>query len=242
MLEVKYLNSSRQLLLDHDIPLRACTKIWGLCRKAIPILASKISKVPKGGNSIRIGDDKIMGQQPINGRPRTHQILSYLDNKGIHNLGQISTRDIHTQLWTGWHFPEIPVELKSSLDNIQSQLHGIAPTKQNNDDCFRWDPSGTSYTVKAPYHQICNSDHPMPIWTQWKIAWKSKTLPKIKFFIWVLLKGKVLTSDNLKKRGILGPSRCPNYQAAEETIQHLFINCSFTTACWKEAFLKDQLP
>ena len=82
----------------------------------------------------------------------------------------------------------------------------------------------------------------MPIWTQWKIAWKSETLPKIKFFIWVLLKGKVLTSDNLKKLCNLGPSRCPNCQATEETIQHLFINFPFTNACWKEDFLKDQLP
>ena len=127
--ETKYLNSHRQLLLDHDIPLRACTKIWGLCKKAIPILASNISKVSKGGNSTRIGADKILGQLPISSKPGTHQILTYLDSKGIHSLSQISKWDIHTHLWTGWHFSNIPDELLSSLENLQTQLHGIAPTK-----------------------------------------------------------------------------------------------------------------
>jgi len=69
-----------------------------------------------------------------------------------------------------------------------------------------------------------------------------ETLPKIKFFIWVLLKGKVLTSKNLKKRGVIGPSRCPNCQAAEETIKHLFIDCPFAIAYWREAFWNINLP
>ena len=111
VLEVKYLNSPRQLLLDHDIPIRACTKIWGLCKKVIPLLASNVSKVPKGGNSTRLGADKILGHQPISNRPGTQQILSYLANKGIHNLAQISKWDIHTHLWTGWQFPDTPEEL-----------------------------------------------------------------------------------------------------------------------------------
>ena len=59
----------------------------------------------------------------------------------------------------------------------------------------------------------------------WKVVWRSEALPKITFFIWTLLKDKILTSESLKKRGVLGPSRCPNCQTAEETAQHLFIGC-----------------
>ena len=120
-----------------------------------------------------------MGHQPISNRPGTQQILSYLANKGIHNLAQISKWDTHTHIWTGWQFPDTSEELRSSLDNLQVYLHGIAPTKQNDEDCFCWDPTGTSYTVKVAYQQICNRDHPMPKWSQWKTAWKSETLPKI---------------------------------------------------------------
>lgn len=61
VLEAKYLNSPRQHLLDHDIPIRACSKIWGLCRKAIRFLAQNISKVPKGGKNIKSEANRIMG-------------------------------------------------------------------------------------------------------------------------------------------------------------------------------------
>ena len=72
--------------------------------------------------------------------------------------------------------------------------------------------------------------------------WKAESLPKIKFFLWILLRGKALTSENLRKRGFIGPSRCPNCQLEEETSQHLFIDCPFASACWMEAFRSNNLP
>lgn len=66
------------------------------------------------------------------------------------------------------------------------------------------------------------------------MVWKAEAPPKVKFFSWLLLKGKVLTAENLKKRGILGPSRCPNCCQAEETMQHLFIDCQVAVKCWKD--------
>jgi len=74
------------------------------------------------------------------------------------------------------------------------------------------------------------------------MAWKSKTVPKIKFFIWTLLKGKILIADNLQKRGISGPPHFPNYQAAKESIQYLFISCPFAIACWKNLSHIDNIP
>lgn len=60
--ESKYLNFPRQQLLDSDIPNRDSSKIWRLCKKAIPMMTQNISKVPRGGSSINIGANKILGQ------------------------------------------------------------------------------------------------------------------------------------------------------------------------------------
>jgi len=49
-----------------------------------------------------------------------------------------------------------------------------------------------------------------------------------------LLKGKILTAKDLKRRGINGPSRCPNYFKVEDTMYHLFIECPFAIECWKK--------
>jgi len=74
------------------------------------------------------------------------------------------------------------------------------------------------------------------------MVWKLEALPKIKFFIWALLKGKILTTENLQKIGINGPSRCPNCYGAEETMHHLFVDCPYAVDCWKKLSLIDNLP
>eukprot|EP00253_Pinus_taeda_P017560 PITA_17560 len=45
--------------------------------------------------------------------------------------------------------------------------------------------------------------------------------------------GKILTAENLRKRGILGPSICCLCREAEESNNHLFLECTFARNCWK---------
>lgn len=180
VLEAKYLKSPRHHLLDYDIPNRACSKIWRLCKKAIPFLVQNVSKVPKGGNNIRIGANRIMGWQPITKKPGIGKILSFFDSIGLHYLDQISQWDTQSQIWTGWIFPDIPIDLEASFANLQTHFHSIAPLKKNSNDGFRWDPSGSNYTIKAAYQHICNNEYSMPIWAHWKIAWKFRDHSKNK--------------------------------------------------------------
>lgn len=107
---------------------------------------------------------------------------------------------------------------------------------------FRWDPSRSCYTIQATHHYVCNISYPMPSWHHWKVVWKSEAIPKIKFFLWILLNGKTLTAENLQKRGINGPSRCPNCLAAEELMHHLFIECHFAINCWRNLSHNNQIP
>jgi len=48
---------------------------------------------------------------------------------------------------------------------------------------------------------------------------------------------RVLTGDNLVKRRIIGPHRFPLNFSAQETIEHLFIECPFTQEVWSQAML-----
>ena len=58
------------------------------------------------------------------------------------------------------------------------------------------------------------------------------SLPKINFFFSVLMHKKVLTGDNLIKRGIIGPHRCSLCWNTLETIEHLFVYCTFAQEVW----------
>ena len=55
---------------------------------------------------------------------------------------------------------------------------------------------------------------------------------KIILFGWLVLKNKVLTWDNIKKRTWLGLGRCVLCGAFEENINHLFTSCDFFHYVW----------
>ncbi|KAJ4780816.1 RNA-directed DNA polymerase (reverse transcriptase)-related family protein [Rhynchospora pubera] len=61
-----------------------------------------------------------------------------------------------------------------------------------------------------------------------KQLWKMKAPPKVIFFFWLLLRDKLLTQQNLAKRGWPSISACKMCQLqAEETANHLFVSCTF---------------
>jgi hypothetical protein len=50
--------------------------------------------------------------------------------------------------------------------------------------------------------------------------------------MWLLLVKKILTWENLVKRGFLGPSKCVLCGNNDENASHLFVDCSFTKDIW----------
>lgn len=59
--------------------------------------------------------------------------------------------------------------------------------------------------------------------------WKIKAPPRVKIFIWIMLRNKILTMDNLIKRGWQTPNRCILCKQAAESVQHLFATCPYVT-------------
>jgi hypothetical protein len=55
---------------------------------------------------------------------------------------------------------------------------------------------------------------------------------KVKLFTWLMLEQKILTWENLLKRGFVGPSKCVLCGLKEENVKHLFVECSFTKDIW----------
>eukprot|EP00253_Pinus_taeda_P016469 PITA_16469 len=134
--------------------------------------------------------------------------------------------------WLGWKHLPLPFNLRDQWVDLKLSLIGLAPLNSLSEDKYVWDPNGGSYTVKEGYKILQNSTATNN-WPLHKVAWNPECLPKIKFFNWTLLKRKILTAENLRKKGILGPSICCLCRAAEESSNHLFLECSFARNCWK---------
>ena len=64
--------------------------------------------------------------------------------------------------------------------------------------------------------------------------WNCRTLPKIEMFIWSLMHERVLTGENLEKRGLAGQFRCLLCAEASKTISHLFLKYPYAISVWND--------
>ncbi|TVU06152.1 hypothetical protein EJB05_49350, partial [Eragrostis curvula] len=91
--------------------------------------------------------------------------------------------------------------------------------------------SDTYKSCKYYKHNFIGLTCPQPF----KWIWKSKCMPKIKFFIWLVLKDRVNTRNMLRRRNHhleSGYNCVLCHQDTEETLYHLFFDCTFSTSCW----------
>jgi hypothetical protein len=51
-------------------------------------------------------------------------------------------------------------------------------------------------------------------------------------YVWTTAHKGILTSENLRRRGWEGPSRCPLRCQEEETTDHLLLSCTYSKEVW----------
>ena len=117
---------------------------------------------------------------------------------------------------------------------LLSHLSGLAPLKKTIKDKRGWGLSSGKYTAAEGYQNF-SANYNVPRNPEiWNYIWNCRTIPKIEMFSWTLMHGRVLTGENLEKRGIVGPFCCPLCAVNAENISHLFLKCPFATSVWKE--------
>ena len=90
-----------------------------------------------------------------------------------------------------------------------------------------------SFSVKSSFDLLeGRRQQSVPI----KMLWNPIIPTKVGFFAWEVWWGKILTMDQLKKRGFSLASKCALCGKDEESLEHLFIHCPKVWCMWTAIF------
>uniref|UniRef100_A0A2N9ERP2 Reverse transcriptase zinc-binding domain-containing protein n=1 Tax=Fagus sylvatica TaxID=28930 RepID=A0A2N9ERP2_FAGSY len=118
------------------------------------------------------------------------------------------------------------------LDSLVSFLARLYSVSLNDSgmDHLCWQQDSKSVFSVHSYYRCLNAS--ITVQFPWRGIWKSKAPPRVAFFIWTAVWGKILTNDNLRKRGIVLVDWCYLCKNAGESSDHIFLHCSLAKHLW----------
>jgi len=92
-----------------------------------------------------------------------------------------------------------------------------------------WEQKGGGFTSN-----VYASLRPQGSTVSWeKTVWEQWSLPRCNFILWLAMLGKLRTRDRL--RFIHTDTFCTFCRQAEESYEHLFFGCTWTSSLWNKA-------
>ena len=131
--------------------------------------------------------------------------------------------------WIDHIYPPTSQEEVRQFVWLLEELQGVVLNETIQDDItWRWTADGV-YTTQSAYQIQC-----VGVYSRIKITpiWKAKAEHKCRFFAWTLMHKKILTANNLLKRGWTEDTECKLCDNDLETPAHLYKDCPFTKKVW----------
>jgi hypothetical protein len=73
-----------------------------------------------------------------------------------------------------------------------------------------------------------------------KELWRAAVPPKVKYFFWITLHGRLWTADRRKRHGLQVVASCAMCDQADETTDHLLCSCVLARELWTRLLSKMQ--
>ena len=160
-------------------------------------------------------------------------IKNWLIYKGVNSLWDLSAWNDNN--WVSWDFGDLPLELELEAEVLINLLQGKSPLKEDSRDKRGWGHISGRYSASEGYKLFKAIPTAAPNLAIWNYLWTKAFIPKIDTFGWILAHKSVLSGENLKKRGMEGPTRCPLCKNEDETTDHLIVGCPYAREVWREA-------
>lgn len=160
------------------------------------------------GRSIHFWDDCWIGKRPLASDP----LLGAFKDTYVSSI-----RLMVSNYWKEGKWMNL-VDVNPSLTQLQLSLNSFMLKNRSEDEIIWIFSSNGKFSVAFV---DCCVDPYVPWWSK---VWIKGFTPKVNIFFWLLVLSKILTTDNLSKRGFPIPNRC--YLCLKETksVDHLFLH------------------
>jgi hypothetical protein len=101
-------------------------------------------------------------------------------------------------------------------------------------DQLRWPCTTSGLFEVRSYYRLLTSHNTTHF--PWRSIWQSRVPHKVAFFTWLVAQGKILTLDNLRRRGLWVLDWCFMCKKAGESVNHLMIHCEYAQELWTMIF------
>ena len=173
------------------------------------------------------GENILLGIDPIVG-PHTSFCLPEDLRTNLEDLNMCTLSQAHNSLINAqsYWFTADDLNLGGTFKLIWTEYveglsgAGIRLTDRNDELVWVFNKKSGSISARNTYECIVRSSSPLASNPVNSYLW-NKALPnKISCFIWLALRNRVLTWENLQKKGKSGPGICVLCYAGEETVEH----------------------
>jgi ribonuclease HI len=219
----------------HNIKIQG-SNIWNTAWQNRGIIQKHAFWEIRNGGSARFWQDSWQQLKPLQELDELaplHLALNQLPAPKVRDLWKPVDAEHPWRQWkTSNQDLDIPPDINLAAWQQEAGRRKI-PSREGH-DMLRWGHSASgNFSVKEAYNIQCHQDN-QPADTIWSKIWRKELWPKVSTFLWLIIHNRILTWDNLLKRGFTGPSMCTLCQAQEETKEHLFNGCSYSQILWDQ--------
>jgi hypothetical protein len=222
-------------LIRHNARLQG-SNIWNTAWKNRDLVQEHAFWEVRNGESAMFWQDSWQQLKPLKDLEELRPLKQALSQDTLLRVKDLWKPMDQRLQWRHWKTSNQELGVPENL-NLQEWKHYASHQKilnREGPDILRWGHSITgNFSVKEAYYlqgHYQNQDKE----NIWNKVWNPVLWPKVSTFLWLIAHNRVLTWDNLRRRGFIGPSICALCQQQEETKEHLFNRCPFSQSIWDQ--------